>query len=320
MSTILITGAAGFIGSNLTERLLERGDRVIGFDNFDPFYARSIKQRNLRRASANLNFQLVEADVRDGAAVRQVYDRYRPDAVVHLAARAGVRPSFLDPVGYVETNITGTLNLLSACVDFPIRNFIFASSSSVYGDSAHAPFVEEDITDRPESPYAATKKAGEELCYTYHRLLGMPLTCLRFFTVYGPRQRPDLAISKFVRLIDAGESIPFFGDGSTSRDYTYVTDTIDGIVAVLDRPEGFCVYNLGNSRPISLCAMVQTLEQALNRRARLERLPRQPGDVRTTCADLRNATAGLGYLPAVSFEEGIQRYVAWWKTAGHIEK
>jgi len=192
-----------------------------------------------------------------------------------------------------------------------VRHFVFGSSSSVYGETAVVPFSEEDRTDRPESPYAATKKAGEAFCFTYHRLLRIPVTCLRFFTVFGPRQRPDLAIHKFVRLIDSGKPIPFYGDGSTSRDYTFVEDTVDGIVAALDRPSGYEIYNLGNSSPVSLREMVRTIEAALGKEAVLDRQPDQPGDVTVTCADIRKAAGCLGYAPRVSFEDGVRRFVDW---------
>jgi UDP-glucuronate 4-epimerase len=313
MAVILVTGAAGFIGSHVAERLLARGDTVIGLDNFDPFYARSLKERNLCSVATQSRFELVEGDIRNPDSVLAVFAQHRPRAVVHLAARAGVRPSIQDPVGYVETNVNGTLNVLRACQQFPVGHLVFASSSSVYGDTATVPFVETAPTDEPASPYAATKKAGECLCFTYHRLLSLPVTCLRFFTVFGPRQRPDLAINKFVRLIEAGEQVPFFGDGTTSRDYTYVDDTVDGIVAALDDPSGYQIYNLGRSNPVSLNQMVATIEGALGKKAALNRQPDQPGDVRITFADSSRARERLGYEPKVSFEEGIRRFVAWWR-------
>jgi UDP-glucuronate 4-epimerase len=312
LAAILVTGAAGFIGSHVTECLLRRGEQVVGLDNFDPYYPRPMKERNLRAAREHPGFQFVEADLRDTEAICKLFAHFRPDRVVHLAAKAGVRPSIQAPVAYAETNINGTLNLLQACAEYPVRHFVFASSSSVYGEAARVPFSEEDRTDLPESPYAATKKAGEMLCYTYHRLLGLPITCLRFFTAFGPRQRPDLAIHKFVRLIAAGEPIPFFGDGSTSRDYTYVEDIADGILAALDRPSGYEIYNLGHSEPVSLQTMVETIERVMGKRAVLDRQPDQPGDVRTTYADIRKARQRLGYEPRMPFEEGIRRFVSWW--------
>jgi len=313
MAAILVTGSAGFIGSHTTERLLSRGNIVIGLDNFDPFYPRTIKERNLTTALAHPNFRWVEADLRDADKIYSLFKRHRPAYVLHLAAKAGVRPSIKDPSAYVETNVNGTLNLLRACQDFPVEHFVFASSSSVYGDSAQVPFSEAAFTDKPASPYAATKKAGEALCFTYHHLLHMPVTCLRFFTVFGPRQRPDLAICKFVRLIDAGEPIPLFGDGTTSRDYTFVDDIVDGTLAALDNPAGYEIYNLGRSDPVSLREMVKTLERALGKRATITPMPEQPGDVRTTYADVSKARRRLGYEPKVEFEAGIQRFVAWWR-------
>lgn len=313
MAVILVTGTAGFIGSHVTERLLGRGDTVVGLDNFDDFYARSIKERNLQAILPHPAYRHVEGDLRDAGAMLRLFAEHRPSRVIHLAAKAGVRPSIQHPSRYVETNINGTLNLLEACREHPVEHFVFASSSSVYGDRAEVPFRETDGTDEPASPYAATKKAGEALLYTYHHLLRMPVTCLRFFTVFGPRQRPDLAINKFVRLIDGGERVPFFGDGSTRRDYTYVDDTVSGIVAALDRPEGYEIYNLGRSNPVTLREMVETLERVLEKPARIDPQPDQPGDVRATYADVSKAAERLGYEPQVSFEEGIRRFVAWWR-------
>lgn len=313
MAVTLVTGASGFIGSHLVERLLRQGGEVIGIDNFDPFYPRRVKEDNLHAAREQPGFHFVEADLRQAGQVRRVLEEYQPAQVVHLAAKAGVRPSIADPAAYVETNIAGTLNLLAACEGIPIQHFVFASSSSVYGEAAAVPFAEDGCTDRSESPYAATKKAGEALCFVYHRLLRMPVTCLRFFTVYGPRQRPDLAIHKFVRLIEEGKPIPFYGDGSTSRDYTYVDDTVDGVLAALRNPAGYEIYNLGNSHPVSLREMVRTIESKLGKHALLDRQPEQPGDVRLTYADTRKARERLGYAPAVSFDDGIERFVHWYR-------
>jgi UDP-glucuronate 4-epimerase len=238
---------------------------------------------------------------------------FAPNSIVHLAAKAGVRPSIQDPAAYIEANILGLQALLSSSAHTPIQHFIFASSSSVYGDRSNPPFHEEDRTDEPASPYAATKKAGEALCYTYHSLTGVPFSCLRFFTVYGPRQRPDLAIHKFTRLIDAGQPVPFFGDGSTRRDYTYVDDTVAGILAALDSPIGYEIYNLGRSDPVSLTDMLATIEAALGKKAILDRRPEQPGDVRLTCANVDKAARTFGYAPEVGFEAGIRRFVDWWR-------
>lgn len=310
---ILVTGAAGFIGSHVTERLLKRGDSVLGLDSFDAFYARPLKERNLARALSQSHFRFEEADIRDGEAIQQLFAAFRPEAVIHLAAKAGVRPSITHPEAYVETNVSGTLHLLQACAEYPVRHFVFASSSSVYGDVERVPFRETDSTNQPASPYAATKKAGEMLCYTYHQLLQMPVTCLRFFTVFGPRQRPDLAINKFVRLIDSGQPIPFFGDGTTRRDYTYVADTVEGILAALDRPDNYQIYNLGRSHPVTLRDLVAAIEKAIGKPALLDQQPEQPGDVRVTYADVSRARERLGYQPRISLEEGIARFIAWWR-------
>ena len=312
----LITGAAGFIGSHLCERLLQRGDRVLGIDNFDPFYPRAQKEQNLATARSLPQFQFAELDLRNPAALRDLLQSYEPDTIIHLAAKAGVRPSIANPRDYFDVNLGGTLNLLSACANQNITHIVFASSSSVYGNAARSPFRENDVTDRAESPYGASKKAGEVLCFTYHQLLKIPITCLRFFTVYGPRQRPDLAIHKFTRLIDRGEPIPFFGDGTTSRDYTFVSDTVDGIVAALDRPNACQIFNLGRNDPVTLASMVQSIEKALGKRARLDMLPEQIGDVRTTCADVSAANQALGYAPKIDFPDGIARFVRWYRESG----
>jgi len=316
LSLILITGAAGFIGSHLAERLLARGDQVVGLDNFDPFYPREAKERNLSGPKAHPGFTFVEADLRDAGAMAGLVERHRPRRIVHLAAKAGVRPSLENPAAYVEANVHGTLNLLLACQRFPVEHFVFASSSSVYGKDVQAACTEEAPTDSPASPYGATKKAGEVLCFTYHQLLKIPVTCLRLFTVYGPRQRPDLAIHKFVRLLEAGKAVPFFGDGSSRRDYTFVEDTVGGITAALDRPDGYQIYNLGRGNPVTLNEMLKAVESALGKEAVLDPQPEQPGDVRTTWADITKAKTRLEYQPKVKLEEGVERFVKWWREAG----
>ena len=316
MALILITGAAGFIGSHLAERLLERGDKVVGLDNFDSFYPREAKERNLQGPKAHPGFAFAEADLRDAGAMAELVERHRPQRIVHLAAKAGVRPSLENPAGYVESNVHGTLNLLLACRRFPPEHFVFASSSSVYGNDVKAACTEEASTDSPASPYGATKKAGEVLCFTYHQLLKLPVTCLRLFTVFGPRQRPDLAIHKFVRLLEAGKPVPFFGDGSSRRDYTFVTDTVDGILRALDRPDGYQIYNLGRGNPVTLSEMLAAVERALGKKAVLDRQPEQPGDVRTTWADITKAKTRLGYEPKVQLEEGVERFLEWWRETG----
>ncbi|MDI6447501.1 NAD-dependent epimerase/dehydratase family protein [Anaerobaca lacustris] len=306
----VITGAAGFIGSHLTERLLETGHTVVGIDSFDTFYNPQIKRRNIAPALRNPNFHLVEADIRDQAAMeRAIGDDI--DAIVHLAARAGVRPSIEQPALYSDVNINGTVVLLEIARARRIKKFVFASSSSVYGNNKKVPFSESDNVDFPISPYAATKKAGELICHTYHHLYDIGMTCLRFFTVYGPRQRPDLAIHKFARLIDAGEPIPVFGDGTMRRDFTYIDDIINGVVAAIDRCAGYNIYNLGESRPICVRDLVAEIEKALGKKAIRSHLPTQPGDVDQTYADVAKAQRELGYDPATHIATGLARFVAW---------
>ena len=315
MSSILVTGAAGFIGSHLVDALLSRGESVVGFDNFDPYYPAAVKQSNLAQARQNSRFALVEGDLRDRASLERLFAEHDISRVAHLAAKAGVRPSIANPVAYVEHNLTGTTTLLevAAVHSERLKQFVFASSSSVYGDTTDVPFREDAPTDQPASPYAATKKAGELICFTYHHLTGIPVTCLRFFTVYGPRQRPDLAIHKFARLILAGKPLPLYGDGSTSRDYTFVEDTIAGVIAALDRPQGYRIYNLGRGEPISLLDLVRHIETAFDCKAQIDWQPLQAGDVTITYADISRARADLGYDPQTSFAEGIQRFAAWLK-------
>jgi UDP-glucuronate 4-epimerase len=307
---VLITGAAGFIGSHLSERLLEDGWTVVGLDNFDDFYDPQIKHTNLGKCLDNENFQLIKADIRD----RDAMDRAIGDGaeiIVHLAAKAGVRPSIEEPLLYADVNINGTMVLLEAAKKHKINKFIFASSSSVYGNNKKVPFSEDDNVDFPISPYAATKKAGELLCYTYHHLCGMSMTCLRYFTVYGPRQRPDLAIHKFARLIEQNKSIPVFGDGSMMRDFTYIDDVIDGTVAAMDRCDGYHIYNLGESRPITVNDLIDEIEKALGKKAVKKYLPLQPGDVLCTYADLTRAIKNLGYHPSTSIQAGLKKFTAW---------
>jgi UDP-glucuronate 4-epimerase len=313
----IVTGAAGFIGSHLTDRLLREGNEVIAVDNFDPFYPRARKVKNLEAALANPRFRLVELDIRDGAGVEGLVSSTRPDAIVHLAARAGVRPSIEQPALYTEVNVLGTVRWLeAACRVEPRPRFVYASSSSVYGDRGDPPFRETDPVDHPVSPYAATKKACELLAHTFHHLHGLPVTGLRFFTAYGPRNRPDLAIAKFAALIDRGDPVPMFGDGSTRRDYTFVLDIVDGIVRAIENCRSHHLYNLGNSDPIALRDMIEALAAALGKVARIDRLPEQPGDVRLTAADIRRAGDELGYAPATPFRDGLEQFVAWSRSAG----
>jgi len=316
MSTVLVTGAAGFIGSHLSETLLKQGRDVVGYDNFDPFYDRDIKEGNLTALRAHDRFTLVEGDIRDREKLANTFREFGITEVVHLAALAGVRPSIAEPYRYQEVNVAGTSAILECIRDFGVDNFVFASSSSVYGENEKVPFAESDRVYHPISPYAATKKAGELICHTYHHLYGFPVTCLRFFTVYGPRQRPDLAIAKFTKLIDNDIPIPFFGDGSTRRDYTYVDDIIQGVVAALEKRSPYAIFNLGESETTTLVELVQAIESALGKEAIIDRQPSQPGDVPITYADISLARAELGYQPTTKIAEGIPRYVEWYRGRG----
>jgi UDP-glucuronate 4-epimerase len=312
----IVTGGAGFIGSHLVDRLLADGAEVIVVDNFDPFYARAIKEANLAAALQSPRCRLVELDIRDAAGVKSLVSDFCPDALVHLAARAGVRPSIEDPALYADVNVLGTVHWLEAASRLePRPRFVYASSSSVYGDRHDAPFRETDSVDLPISPYAATKKACELLAFTFHHLYGLPVTGLRFFTAYGPRNRPDLAIAKFTRLIDRGEPVPVFGDGTTRRDYTYVGDIVDGIVRAVVRCSGHHLYNLGNSNPIVLTDLVDAIGSALGKTPIVQHLHEQPGDVRQTYADISRATDELGYAPKTPIAEGLARYIDWYRRA-----
>ena len=323
MTAFLVTGAAGFIGSHVVEALLAAGHRVTGLDSFDDFYPRAVKERNLDGVRRHPAFTLVEADVRDGAALAPLLAS--ETVVVHLAARAGVRPSIAHPELYTSVNVMGTGSVLEAARASGVRRVVFASSSSVYGDGAPVPFREDYAAVQPISPYAATKRAGELLCATYAHLYPMRIMALRFFTVYGPRQRPDLAIHAFSRLIARGEPVPFFGDGSSERDYTYIDDIVGGVLGAVDWTglpgDGILeIVNLGESRTTRLDRLVELLSAALAAEGlpsapRLDRRPAQPGDVRRTCADVGKARRLLGYAPSVSVEEGIPRFVRWFKEA-----
>jgi len=306
----VVTGAAGFIGSHLTQRLLRDGWAVVGVDNFDTFYDPAVKRRNLADCMRESNFRLVEADIRDGAAMEKAIPD-DTDIIVHLAARAGVRPSIAEPGLYMDVNIIGTVVLLEIARQRRVPRFVFASSSSVYGNNKKVPFSEADNVDFPISPYAASKKAGELICHTYHHLYGMAINCLRFFTVYGPRQRPDLAIHKFARLIEEGKPVPVYGDGTMMRDFTYIEDIIDGIVAAMDRCKSYEIYNLGESRPVSVNGLIHELEIALGKKAVITHLPLQPGDVERTYADVTKAERDLGYRPSTDIRTGLAAFVAW---------
>lgn len=315
-ATILVTGAAGFIGSHASQALMRRGLRVVGIDNFSSFYDRAWKEANLKCVGPNLD--LHEMDILDAPAVNKLIAQIKPFAILHLAAMAGVRPSIEQPSYYAKVNIEGTTNLLQAAVENKVAKFLFASSSSVYGNASKVPFSEEDPVDQPISPYAATKRAGELICSTYWHLYRLPIFCLRFFTVFGPRQRPDLAINKFTRLIMQGKPIPMFGDGSTSRDYTFVEDIVAGILAALDRCDRYRIYNLGGSEPVTLKRLIAEIEAATGKKALIDPKPAQPGDVERTYADLTRSSSELGYRPHTPLSEGLRRFVAWYREFGHL--
>lgn len=310
----LVTGGAGFIGSHVIDSLLTRGERVVCVDNFDPFYDPAIKRANLRAIATHPNFTLIETDIRDGARMRMLCDEHHVDRIFHAAARAGVRPSLKDPLLYEDVNVRGTIAVLEAARQRPIKTFVFASSSSVYGGVHTVPFSETAPLSRPISPYAATKLAGELICYTYHHLYGIPITCLRFFTVYGPRQRPEMAIYQFVRLIEAGQPVPVFGDGSSRRDFTYIDDVVQGILSALETPFPFEVFNLGESDTIALKDLIGLIEQCLGKKARIDTLPPQPGDMPITYADITKARRLLGYRPGTQIKQGLQRFAEWFRS------
>jgi len=316
MRSILITGGAGFIGSHLVDRLLSEGDwRISVVDDFNDFYSPSIKRENIREHLANERYKLVEADIRNSASLEKAFAETHFDCIVHLAARAGVRPSLKEPRLYVETNVNGTLNVLEMARRHGVKQFVFGSSSSVYGVNEKVPFAEEDPIFNPISPYAATKAAGELICHTYAHLYDLRIVCLRFFTVYGARQRPDLAIHKFAKLISEGKPIPVFGDGSTRRDYTHIDDIIAGVRAAVDYDRtNYEVINLGESRTVELRELIALIENELGTRAEIDRQPPQPGDVPQTFADISKARRLLNYHPQTQIEVGIERFIEWFKS------
>lgn len=309
---ILVTGGAGFIGTHLTRRLLSRGDRVTVLDDFNDFYDPARKRRNVAPLLERPDYRLVEGDIRDEALVDRLFAEGRFDGVVHLAARAGVRPSLQEPILYEDVNCIGTLRLLEAARRHGPDIFIFGSSSSVYGINEKVPFSESDEVNQPISPYATTKRAGELLCYNYHHLYGFRIACLRFFTVFGPGQRPEMAIHKFTDLLYRGKSVPMYGDGESRRDYTYVDDIIDGVVASLDLAPGFEILNLGGAYTTSLKDLIHWIAEELAVEPRIDYLPGQPGDVPITYADVSKAARLLGYSPKVPIREGLRRFVAWY--------
>ncbi len=316
---ILVTGGAGFIGSHLIRRLLDRGERVTVLDDFNDFYDPARKRANVAPMSGRDDYRLIEGDIRDGELVERLFapggeaDWGGFDAVVHLAARAGVRPSLEQPILYEEVNCIGTLNLLEAARRHGPEVFVFGSSSSVYGINRKVPFSETDPIDLPISPYATTKRTGELMCFNYHHLYGLKTPCLRFFTVYGPAQRPEMAIHKFTDLLARGETIPLFGNGDSRRDYTYIDDIVAGIVAALDLAPGFEIFNLGGAETTRLGDLVRWLAEELAVEPRIEYLPDQPGDVPITFADVSKAERMLGYAPEVHIREGLRRFATWYR-------
>lgn len=315
MKKILITGAAGFIGSHLTEALLSGGQTVCGYDSFDSYYPRALKEANLGVSRKSANFKLIEGDIRDKSALTAVIQSLKPDIVVHLAARAGVRPSLEQPELYAQVNIDATVSLFEICRTNGVKKIVFASSSSVYGDRDGGPFRESDNTDRPLSPYGSTKKAGEVIAHVYSHLYGFSIACLRFFTVYGPRQRPDLAIRKFVQKALNDEAIPVFGDGSSRRDYTHVSDIVRGVQGAIEWTEQadgkYGIFNLGSSSPIELKELLAGIEKGIGKPLKIERLPKQPGDVFQTFADTSLAERELGFRHDVKFSDGLEDFIKW---------
>jgi len=310
--TIFMTGGAGFIGSTLTERLLERGDRVVCIDDFNDFYDPAIKRRNIKKALTSDHYRLAEGDICDLPLLQRLFDEEEVDAVIHIAARAGVRPSIVEPLLYQKVNVEGSNNLFEVARHHEVPNFVFISSSSVYGENEKVPFAEDDPVNYPISPYAATKRAGELIAHTYHHLFGMNITCLRPFTVYGPRQRPEMAIHLFLRAILEGRPIKMFGDGTSSRDYTYIDDLVDGFVRAIDRPLGYEIINLGEHEVTTLKELIAMIGEAVGKEPIIDQLPMQPGDVPRTFADVSKAKRLLGYQPKVSVREGIRRFVEWY--------
>ncbi len=308
---ILVTGGAGFIGSHLIEKLLSDNHKIVNLDCFNDYYNPAIKERNIQTALQSPNYELVRADILDYPRLQKLFDDHHFDIIVHLAARAGVRPSIQEPLLYEQVNVQGTMHLLEMCRIHTIKKFVFASSSSVYGANKKVPFEESDSVDQPISPYAATKKAGELMCYSYSKLYDISVNCLRFFTVYGPRQRPDMAIHKFAQLVYDRKPIPVFGSGKSRRDYTYYSDIVQGIIGAMTFCDGYNIYNLGESNTIELMDLIGLIQDALDIEALLDFKPDQPGDVPITFADVSKAKAELKYDPQINIEEGIKLFAEW---------
>ena len=309
---VLVTGGAGFIGSHLVDTLLGRGDSVVVVDNFNDYYDPAIKRENLLDAATNPAYSLYEIDIRDAEAVASVIGAENPDIICHLAARAGVRLSIVDPILYEQTNCLGTMNILEAVKDKGIKNFVFASSSSVYGENIKTPFAEDDLVNHPISPYAATKRSGELMLYTYAHLYGLPVTCLRFFTVYGERGRPDMAVARFTRFIDEGVTLPVYGDGTARRDFTYIGDIVKGVVAAIDQPRRYEIINIGGSGVITVNRLIEVIGKSLGKEPIVDYTDPFAGDVPITCADTGKEEGMLGFVPSVDIVEGIERYVRWY--------
>ncbi len=310
---IFLTGAAGFIGSSLADRLLAMNYHVTAVDNFDPFYDKKIKENNIKRIRDHDHFHFFPEDILDHNALDRLFSRNNFEIVVHIAAKAGVRPSILDPNAYYQTNVMGTMNLLELCKKYNVKKFILASTSSIYGNNDKVPFSEDDVVDYPISPYAASKKATELLCHTYYHLYDIQTYCLRFFTVYGPRQRPDLAIHKFFKLITAGDPITVFGDGATSRDYTFIDDILDGVMKSIEKVSGYEIINLGESQTITLNNLIILIEDVLGITAKKKYVPMQPGDVDRTFADITKAKKLLGYNPQTDMRDGLIKFRDWFE-------
>lgn len=317
MKTYFITGGAGFIGSSLTKKLLDNGNKVVVIDNFNSYYDPKLKEKNVQEFYQNSNYKLYKGDIRNREEVKKIFDENNIDVIVHLAAMAGVRPSIEDPVLYQEVNGLGTQIILEEAHLHDVMNLVMASSSSVYGNCKEVPFKENIIVDYAISPYAATKKANEVMAHVYHKLYHMNILMLRFFTVYGPKQRPDLAINKFTRLMLNNEEIPMFGDGSTSRDYTYIDDIVDGIIKscayATTHNDVYEILNIGSNNPISLKEMIEIIGEELGVKPKIKELPMQPGDVDQTYADISKAKELIGYEPSISFKEGIKKFIKWYK-------
>lgn len=310
---VLVTGGAGFIGSHICERLLSRGDQVIIVDELNDFYSPSIKKENLADIKKHGNYQFYQVDICNKEQMKEIFIKEKPDSIIHLAARAGVRPSLSQPILYEQVNAIGTIHLLELCREMSVKNFVFASSSSVYGINSKLPFSETDPINQPISPYATTKRSGELLAFNYSHLYNLPVTCLRFFTVYGPRQRPEMGIHKFTRKIFNNEPIEIYGSGESRRDYTYIDDIVTGVINALDRVKQFAIYNLGESSPINLSDLVLTIEQAIGKKAIIKYLPEQPGDVPVTFADISLAKTELDFNPKTDIKTGISYFVDWYK-------